>query len=129
MTATYEVKVTRSGKWWAIEVPALKFGYSQARRLAEVEPTVRELIGGLTETPEDSFEIAVRVDVPGADAIETAARLRSAADAARQTADQATRDAALTLVAQRIPVRDVATMLHVSQGWVSVLTRDESAAA
>jgi hypothetical protein len=62
---TYEVVATRVGKWWALEVPGLKFGHSQARRLADVEPTVRELIAGLTKTAEDSFDITVRVEGDG----------------------------------------------------------------
>lgn len=126
---TYEVIAIRDGKWWALEVPGLDMGFSQARRLVEVESVARELICLLTDAEDDSFAVTVRVDVPGADAVATAERLRADADLARRTADQAAKEAAIALVAQRIPVRDVATMLHVSPGWVSVLTRDGEVAA
>lgn len=124
---TYEVVATRSGKWWALEVTGLPMGFTQARRLSEVDVMVREVIAGLTGTPEDSFDITVRVDVPEAAAVAAAERLRAEADEAKRTADRATRDAALALVADHIPVRDVAALLHVSPGWVSVLTKDAAA--
>jgi hypothetical protein len=37
-------------------------GYSQARRLSDIEPVLRELISLLTGVPEDSFGITVRVE-------------------------------------------------------------------
>jgi hypothetical protein len=59
---TYEVVATRSGRWWALEVTGLRMGYSQARRLADIEVVARELSAVLTEVAEDSFGITVRVE-------------------------------------------------------------------
>jgi hypothetical protein len=123
----YVVTATRVGKWWAIEVVGLKLGYTQTRRLSEVEPTVRELIAGLKNVDENAFNITIRLNVADAETVTTAERLRMIADEARSAADQAARAAALALVANDIPVRDVATMLHVSPAWVSVLTKDREA--
>jgi hypothetical protein len=64
---TYEVVATRSGRWWALEVTGLRLGFSQARRLTDIEPVARELIAGLTEVPEDSFAVTVRVERPDED--------------------------------------------------------------
>lgn len=57
---TYEVRVSPGGSgWWVIEVPALRGGWSQARRLKDVEPMARDLVANLLEVPEDSFELSV----------------------------------------------------------------------
>lgn len=124
---TYEVVAVRSGKWWALEVVGLRMGLTQARRLSEVDMMVREVIAGLTDAPEDSFDITVRVDVPAAEFVAVADHLQAEAEEAKSAAETATRVAALALVASNIPVRDVATMLHVSPAWVSVLTKDREA--
>lgn len=122
MTKTYEVVATREGKWWAIAVTGLRMGFSQARRLSDVDAMAREAISILTRASEDSFNIKLRIDIPEAEAVATAERLRAQAEEAKCAADQAKRAAALLLVERDISVRDVATMLHVSPGWVSVLT-------
>lgn len=123
----FEVVATRDGKWWALAVTGLPLGYSQARRLSEIEAIARDLIAGLTALSEDSFSVTVHVDVPAADLVAAADRLQAEAQRAKHAAETATRDAARALVASNIPVRDVATMLHVSAAWVSVLTKDRVA--
>ncbi len=39
----YDVNVTRDGRWWMVEVPAID-GLTQARRISEVEEMARSLI-------------------------------------------------------------------------------------
>ncbi|MEU4162969.1 hypothetical protein [Actinoplanes sp. NPDC026670] len=60
----YEVVATRSGRWWALTVPGLKFAHTQARRLSEADEMARDLIAILTDAPEDSFSITLRT-TPG----------------------------------------------------------------
>jgi hypothetical protein len=46
----------------ALEVTGLDMGYSQARRLSDIEATARNLIALLTGVAEDSFAPTVRVE-------------------------------------------------------------------
>ncbi|MBO3740332.1 hypothetical protein [Actinoplanes flavus] len=59
----YEARVRRSGDWWFVEVPGVDMGYTQARKLADVEPMVRDMLSLLLDVPADSF--AVSVSEPG----------------------------------------------------------------
>jgi hypothetical protein len=61
----YRVVATRSGRWWALEVPGLDMGYSQAHRLSDIGPVTRELISLLTGVAEDAFAVTVRVERGG----------------------------------------------------------------
>jgi hypothetical protein len=55
---TYDVTLTREGRWWMVHIPALD-GLTQARRLSEAELMAREYIAVDTGTSLD--EVAVRV--------------------------------------------------------------------
>lgn len=59
---TYEVVVSRSGSWWAIEIPELPGAFSQVNRLEEVEQAAREAIAMVTDNAATSFSINTRVD-------------------------------------------------------------------
>lgn len=54
-------KATRVGKWWAIEVPEIEGLFTQTRHLDQVEAVVKDAAAGLTERPEQDFEVAVLV--------------------------------------------------------------------
>ncbi|GIE76833.1 hypothetical protein Aph02nite_27830 [Actinoplanes philippinensis] len=60
----HEVVARRSGKWWFLKVPGLRFCATQARRLSEADGMAREVIAMQTDTAEDSFTITLRVE-PG----------------------------------------------------------------
>jgi hypothetical protein len=46
---TYTAVVRRAGRWWEITVPELPSGrVTQARRLADVDDTVRDLVSLMT---------------------------------------------------------------------------------
>jgi hypothetical protein len=46
---TYTAVVRRAGRWWEITVPELPAGrVTQARRLADVDDTVRDLVSLMT---------------------------------------------------------------------------------
>ena len=53
----YEVKVSREGQWWVAEVADLRGGATETRRLADLEVEVRDLIAGLLDVDDDSFDL------------------------------------------------------------------------
>ena len=53
-TTVYRVDVTREGRWWAIQVPEIPGGFSQARWRGEVGLMARDLIASLLDVkPQD----------------------------------------------------------------------------
>ena len=117
-------KVTRSGKWWAIEVPELEGLFTQARRLDMVEAMVRDAAAMLTDRPASDFEI--HLEVADASFKAAVAEYREAAESSRQAAaraSQLSRSTALAFMKQGLPVRDVAQLLGISPQRVSQLTK------
>jgi hypothetical protein len=114
---TYDVEVTREGRWWMVSVPEID-GLAQARRLADVQRMARELIAVTLDIRMSDVEVTVEFgDIDGvsvAPCIETITREK--AEAARLEEDVAikTRELVLALVARNIPVRDIGSMLGVS---------------
>jgi hypothetical protein len=47
---TYDIEVTRDGKWWMIHIPVLD-GLTQARFPGEIEDMARDYIAVTTDTP------------------------------------------------------------------------------
>jgi len=60
---TYEVTAQRDGKFWFVRIPELD-GATQGRTLNEVPEMARDYIALVTEQPEDSFDIALKVELP-----------------------------------------------------------------
>jgi hypothetical protein len=60
----YTAVCERAGDWWEITVPELPSGrVTQARRLADVEGTVKDLVALMTDADPDDIE--VKVQTPG----------------------------------------------------------------
>jgi hypothetical protein len=121
----YNVRVTRDGRWWMIEVPEID-GLTQARRVSEIEEMARSLIAISTDVP--LADVRVRIDsieVPTLGDIARAAHhiedLRDEAHRLEVKAAQATQQFARDLTTHGIPVRDVAALLHLSPQRVSQL--------
>lgn len=123
---TYEVAVTREGRWWMIEVPEID-GLTQARRIDEIEAMARSLIATIEDVPPSSIETnIISVKLGDVDALAVAQRvkdLRAQAAAAEAQANTEVRAAALTLTSKNAPVRDVGTLLGLSHQRVSQLTK------
>lgn len=64
-TTTYAATVTRAGAYWHVAIADVPMGYTQARRLAEVEPMARDLIATLLDVPADSFALVVHYEGTG----------------------------------------------------------------
>ena len=121
----FEAKAVRdTGGWWAVKVPGIKFGFTQARRLSEIESMTRDMVANMLDIDPDSFDVSVSVDMPEASLVAVVDELRTHAENTKTAADTAVKAAAIALKAADVPVRDIATLLHVSPGWVSVLTKE-----
>jgi hypothetical protein len=53
----HKVTVTREGKWWVAVVDGVLGGATEAQRLADLEVEVRDLVAGLLDADDDSFEL------------------------------------------------------------------------
>ncbi len=116
----YEVVVTREGRWWIVDVPAIDYR-TQARSLPEVEVMARDLIAGATDTDEASFDLDVRIEALN-DALaawEEASRNDEAAREAAAAAAKVRRRAVTMLRREhQLSAEDTARVLHVSRARV-----------
>lgn len=51
---------TRSGRWWAVEVPEVPGALTQALDPADIPANVREAVHLITDVPEDEIDVIVR---------------------------------------------------------------------
>lgn len=120
----YDVKVTRDGRWWMIEVPAID-GLTQARRVSEIDDQARSLIAITLDVPSSEVEVKVTSMMVGDVDVLTIAEhvksLRAEAEQAEARAIEATREAALALTKDEAPMRDIGALLGVSHQRVSQL--------
>lgn len=122
----YKIEVHRDGRWWMVTVPELD-QVTQARRVAEIEDMARSLIAISTDAPKSEVAVQVTsITLAGGDDILGSAQeieqLRRQAQNLEAQAADAARAYALKLTAAGIPVRDAATLLHVSPQRISQLT-------
>jgi predicted RNase H-like HicB family nuclease len=116
--------VTRSGRWWAITVPALDGVFSQAKRLDQVEDSAREAISLMLDIDENDVGPLDIIVTPPARAAELLRSLEvsvAAADEATRVAAATRREVAEVLRAEGLPLRDVGELIGVSHQRVSQL--------
>lgn len=114
---TYTARATRTGDWWAIDIPELDGVYTQARRLDQVEAMARDAIAIVLEVDPDSFEMTIEPVLPA-----EAQRIVDELKASRAAADLAANLAALRakMVAvvlhdhEHLPFRDIGEVLGLS---------------
>ena len=119
-------QATRSGDWWAVEVPEVKGVFTQVKRLEQAPSMVRDAVSLMTDVAPEEVEVSV---VPSLDDGDVGALLdslreanRVAQEAQRQACSQA-RDLVRRLrVDYQLPVRDVAVLLDISHQRVSQLS-------
>ncbi|RLP76174.1 hypothetical protein D9V32_08280 [Mycetocola tolaasinivorans] len=123
---TYELVVSREGKWWIIDAPAVDYR-TQARTLSEVEEMGRSLLAGALGVDEESFNVTLRIEKPA----DVAARLAEAAEydrAALESTRNAARDrreaARVLRDAYGLSAIDAARVLGVSRARVYQLLED-----
>jgi predicted RNase H-like HicB family nuclease len=126
---TYTVRCRREPSgWWFVEVPDVEGGYTQARRLDQVEYMVRDLLSLLLDVPEDSFDVIVEPEIPGplSAEIEKARELRRTAEVAHEAASEAVWRAVSELGAAQFSIRDIGQLLRLSHQRISQLMAPSS---
>ncbi|AJR18030.1 DUF2188 domain-containing protein [Pimelobacter simplex] len=127
-------QATRSGGWWAVEVPEVPGAFTQVKRLDQVGEAAAEAVADLLDIPVDDVE----VELAPALADEAVQRLNEALDAAaaaskaQAIASTLMRDAVAYFREQEnLTNRDTAVLLGISHQRVGQLfeTRDEAVAA
>lgn len=127
---TYEVRVGRSGEWWAIEVPEHPGVFSQARRLDQVPEMAADALSLALdrEVTPDEIELAdVEVSSDLADLLDDLERLRKLADLTDAAARQTRIDAAALASERGLVIRDIGALLDVSPSYAARLVRRETA--
>jgi hypothetical protein len=114
---TYDITVTREGKWWMIDVPAIE-GLTQARRLSEITDMAISLIAVTLDQPASQVGVnIVAMIVDGIDLVERRQQIdterKAARDAERKVA-ALTIDLVRKLDADHVPLRDIGEAVGVS---------------
>jgi predicted XRE-type DNA-binding protein len=123
----FKVTARRSEGWWAFEVTGdgLSYpAYTQARRLDQAEPTVRDLLALHFDISMDEVglvEIAPVLDAGLADEVSRTRLARERAEKVRADATAQTRLTAQHLRDQGLAQRDISVLLGVSHQAVSQL--------
>jgi predicted XRE-type DNA-binding protein len=115
---------TRSGGWWAIEVPELPGLFTQTRRLDQIPDAVADAARLLGD---DDVDVVVKPALPD-DLQRTLKHVRaeaSEAEAAQRRAAEDIRALVSHLRTQGLSVRDIGTILGVSPQRVSQLAAEK----
>lgn len=118
----------RAGGWWAVRVPEVKGGFTQAKRLDQVPAMVADLVELATGTPAAEVRVSVQPqlrDGSGMKLWHEAADMQERARALQVEAAMMSRVAIAELRDEGLTVRDVATLLQVSPQRVSQLAADK----
>lgn len=117
-------KVTRSGDWWAIEVPEVPGVFTQAKRLDQVEEMVQDAVALMTDARATEIDVDLIPVLPQdvEDDLRKARELASQAATLQEEASAATRRVVVELrEGERLSVRDVGKLLKLSPQRVSQL--------
>src|SRR5258707_6553445 len=125
----YIARCVRSGSWWGVDIADaegvhVKGGYTQARRLDQVEGMVREVISLLHDVPEDSFDVQLEPELPAdvRQVAEEARALRQQAEKAQREALRAASKTSADLVErEHFTIRDAGLILGLSHQRVAQL--------
>jgi predicted RNase H-like HicB family nuclease len=125
----YRGVAIRDGRWWFVTVPDERGLFTQARRLDQAEPMLREVIGLMRQVPEDSFDVVVQPDLsslgPLRATVEHAVRERGRAAQAQESASAAIREAVARIRDAGFTTRDAGMLLGLSPQRVSQVVRSK----
>ncbi|MQY23685.1 HicB family toxin-antitoxin system [Nocardia macrotermitis] len=123
MNKTYEVRVTRDGRWWMVRIPELD-ELTQARRIGEVPRMAREAVALHLGVPVDRVAVEVTIevaDLPVSELIRAVLEHRSRAEELAKQALAESKSLARELASRDVPMRDIGEMLHLSHQRVHQL--------
>jgi DNA-binding transcriptional regulator LsrR (DeoR family) len=105
----------RDGRFWRVRVPDIDRS-TQARSLSEAEAMVRDLIAIMTDVPQNSFDVDMRIILPEDVQIELdqSQILREQAKQSQAEAARLARDAAHRLHTHGLSLRDIGRALGVT---------------
>ncbi len=117
--------VTRSGGWWAVEVPEVPGLLTQAKRLDQVADMVADAVALMEDVDADSVEVHIhaRLNEKVRHDVDEAKRLRREARDAEAAASAQMRRAVADVIDEGLTVRDAAALLEISPQRVSQLAR------
>ena len=115
---TYDVSVTREGRWWMVSVPEID-QLTQARRLSEIEQAARELIAVTLDVPMSTVDVSVKVEQVGdirdvSGRAEAILKERAQAAELNRRAVEQLQQLVIQLASAKVPVRDIGELLEIS---------------
>lgn len=126
-------QATRSGGWWAVEVPEVPGAFTQVKRLDQVGEAAAEAVADLLDIPvaDVEVELAPALAREAVQILNEALKAAAAAAKAQAAASTLMRDAVAYFREQEhLTNRDTAVLLGISHQRVGQLfeTRDEAVA-
>lgn len=129
---TYTARCERAGDWWAISVPELRGVHTQARRLENVDATVRDAIALFLNVRPDSFDIKIEPVLPRElqKKVGRARKVRTEAEVLERQAAAVSMEVAADLVQRaHLTMRDAGRVLGLSHQRVAQLLKARAANA
>lgn len=120
---TYDVEVTREGRWWMVSVPSID-ALTQARHVAEVPLMARELVAVHEGVRLEDVDVDVTYrDINGVAGSRVGELVidREVAETVTRTVAERTSRLARDLVQAEVPLREVAELIGVSHQRVHQL--------
>lgn len=127
----YTARYRREDGWWIVTVDELDGVFTHARRIAQVEPLIRDAIALWLEVEPNGFDVQLQPDLPAdvADTVMAAVDDRRAAEVAKAQAAHSTSNAVVTLISSGMPTRDVGQLVGISYQRVAQILEESGAKA
>lgn len=128
MAKDVTARVTRSEGWWAISVEEIPGLFTQARRLDQVANMVRDA-ASLLGVEVDAVEVLPVLDSDSQRMLEELEAARREAEEKRRISSSLTRQIIRRFREEGLTLRDIASLVGLSQQRVAVLSKDVYKAA
>lgn len=116
-------EVTRSGKWWAIEVPEVPGAFSQARRLNEIQEHAAYAVATALDIEPETVEVELAINYDLASQVDNTRTDLENALAAAQEASANMAQLARDMKSDGLTVREIGTVMGVSHQRAQQLTK------
>ena len=123
MAKDVTARVTRSEGWWAISVEEIPGLFTQARRLDQVANMVRDA-ASLLGVEVDAVEVLPVLDSDSQRMLEELEAARREAEEKRCISSSLTRQIIRRFREEGLTLRDIASLVGLSQQRVAVLSKD-----
>ena len=123
MAKDVTARVTRSEGWWAISVEEIPGLFTQARRLDQVANMVRDA-ASLLGAEVDAVEVLPVLDSDSQRMLEELEAARREAEEKRRISSSLTRQIIRRFREEGLTLRDIASLVGLSQQRVAVLSKD-----